>query len=105
MKTGPVTVLRRLRDDCRRGLQHSRLRSLLDAYVDGELTAADRARVTAHLAVCFACSGSAETLHLIKQSLRSRPQRAPADLAQARLRRFGEALTRTHPARDVRKTW
>jgi anti-sigma factor RsiW len=97
--------LRRLCGGCRQGLQHSRLRPLLDAYVDGELTPADRARVTAHLAVCFTCSDSAETLHLIKQSLRSRPQRAPADLAKARLRRFGEALTRTDPARDIQETW
>jgi anti-sigma factor RsiW len=49
---------------------HLRLRSQVDAYVDGELSGARRTRVAAHLAVCWVCSGYAETLRMIKQSLR-----------------------------------
>jgi hypothetical protein len=56
----------------------------------------------AHLATCFACSGTAETLRLIKHSLRTRPQRAPVDLAEARLRRYADRLMRTNPAPPAR---
>ncbi|MBS2963555.1 zf-HC2 domain-containing protein [Actinocrinis puniceicyclus] len=62
---------------CRQRAEHLRLHALVGAYVDGELTGMRRARVAAHLAVCFACSGYAEALRLIKQSLRSSPHRTP----------------------------
>lgn len=55
---------------CRRHAAHLRLRSQVGAYVDGELTGARRARVAAHLAVCRVCAGYAETLRMIKESLR-----------------------------------
>ncbi|NUP46349.1 MAG: zf-HC2 domain-containing protein [Catenulispora sp.] len=67
---------------------------MVGAYLDGELTGADGPRVAAHLAVCWMCSGYAETLRLIKQSLRASPGRTPPDLAETRLRRFAERLTR-----------
>jgi anti-sigma factor RsiW len=105
VNTRPARLVRQLRDGCRHGYQHARLRPLLDAYLDGELSRSDRARVAAHLAACFACSGSVETLRLIKQSLRSRPRRTPADLAEARLRRFGDALIHTDPAPQPEETW
>lgn len=55
---------------CRQHAAHLRLRTQVGAYVDGELTGPQRARVAAHLAACWACSGYAETLRMIKQSLR-----------------------------------
>lgn len=67
-----------------------RLQRQIGAYLDGELSAVRRARVAAHLAVCWACSGYAEALRLIKQSLRTSPRRAPSSLAEARLRRLAE---------------
>jgi hypothetical protein len=53
--------------------------------------------MAAHLAACFTCSGTAETLCLIKHSLRTRPQRTPVDLAEARLHRYADRLMRTDP--------
>lgn len=90
----------RMTQECRHLLEHARLRTLVGPYLDGELTGARRARVAAHLAVCWACSGYAETLRLIKHSLRTLPGRTPPDLAEARLRRFAEHLTPRVPNTD-----
>jgi anti-sigma factor RsiW len=79
-----------------------RLHSHVDAYVDGELTGSKRLRMAAHLAACFTCSGTAETLRLIKHSLGTRPQRTPPDLAEARLRRYANRLIHADPARPAR---
>lgn len=75
---------------CRQWADHMQLRAQVGAYLDGELTGARRARVAAHLAVCWACSGYAQALRLIKQSLRSSLLRTPPSVAEARLRRFAE---------------
>jgi anti-sigma factor RsiW len=86
---------RRLRQtcaECREKIRHLRLRGSLEAYVDGELTGSRRAEVAAHLACCWTCSGYAETLRLIKHSLRTGPRRAPVPLAEVRLRRFADRL-------------
>ncbi|UGY94608.1 anti-sigma factor family protein [Streptomyces gobiensis] len=77
---------------CREKIRHLRLRGDVAAYVDGELTGVHRARVAAHLGRCWSCSGDAESLRLIKTSLRNGPQRAPASLASVRLRRFASRL-------------
>lgn len=64
-------------DRCRQQLGHLRVHGLIDSYVDGELTGPGRLAVAAHLAACWACSGYAETLRLVKHSLRASPRRTP----------------------------
>jgi hypothetical protein len=92
MKT-PVTQLWRQASAARReAVRHVRLRGLVEAYVDGELGRAQRRAVAAHLSECWNCSADAETLTLIKHSLRTGPLRAPASLARHRLRRFALRL-------------
>jgi anti-sigma factor RsiW len=73
-------------------LAHRRMRRAVDAYIDGELDAVEASAVTAHLDECWGCSGEAETLRLIKRSLRARTVRRPADLALARLRLWADHL-------------
>jgi anti-sigma factor RsiW len=75
---------------CWQWADHMQSRAQVGAYLDGELTGARRARVAAHLAACWACSGYAQALRLVTQSLRTRAHRTPPDLAGARLRRFAE---------------
>ncbi|MEU3199384.1 zf-HC2 domain-containing protein [Streptomyces sp. NPDC006996] len=70
-----------------------RLRGDVEAYADGQLTGAHRMRVAAHIACCWACSGTLQLLRLIKASLRHNPQRTPPSLASARVRRFAHQLT------------
>lgn len=69
-----------------------RLRALVEAYVDGELTGPQRRAVATHLTECWNCSADADTLKLIKHSLRTGPLRAPDFLARHRLRRFALRL-------------
>lgn len=71
---------------------HRRMRRDLDAYVDGELPRVRVAVVEAHLNTCWGCSGQADTLRLMKRSLRRLAARRPSDLALARLRRWFEGL-------------
>lgn len=76
----------------REKIRHLRLRGAVGAYADGELNCADRARMATHIACCWSCSGSLETLKLIKASVRGSQKRAPASLASARLHRYAHQL-------------
>ncbi len=68
----------------------------ISAYLDGELSPADAARVEAHLRTCASCSQLAEELTVIARSLRQRPapvmpgdviaDRRPTDTAAAQVR-------------------
>jgi anti-sigma factor RsiW len=71
---------------------HRRMRRDLDAYIDGELPRVRVAAIEAHLEDCWGCSGEADTLRLIKRSLRTLAARRPSDLALARLRRWVEGF-------------
>lgn len=72
---------------------HYRMRRAVDAYIDGELRTPERiAAVHAHLDQCWGCSGYAETLRLVKRSLRRLADRQPTDLTVARLRRWATEL-------------
>lgn len=71
---------------------HHRMRQSIEAYVDGELGAPARAAVEVHLDECWGCSSYAETLQLMKRSLRRVAERRPADLTTARLRRWAGSL-------------
>jgi anti-sigma factor RsiW len=100
MKGLRTTDLRSIWAECRERMRHVRLQGAIDAYVDGELTPARRAQVAAHLACCWACSGYAQTLRLIKASLRRGPDRAPASLSETRLRRFADRLPSSPQIRE-----
>lgn len=73
--------------------RHWLLGRLIGPYVDGELPPRERQAVAAHLRECWRCSGDADAARLIKRSLREAPQRAPASLAEARLRHYAGRLT------------
>ena len=64
---------------------------LVQAYLDGEVGAEQRARVTAHLELCLRCGLDARIYTEIKNALARR--RAPVDeLLVLRLTRFAESL-------------
>lgn len=75
----------------------------VEAYVDGALPPAARARVAAHLRECRACSEDAELLALVKASLRRRPQRV-SSLELARLHRFAQRVA-TGPSAGRWSSW
>ncbi|KNE84294.1 MULTISPECIES: anti-sigma factor family protein [Streptomyces] len=79
--------------ECREMIRHLLLRGDVEAYADGQLTGARRARVAAHIAGCWVCSGSLQLLRLVKASLRHSPRRTPVPLAAARIRRRARRLT------------
>lgn len=65
----------------------------MSAYVDGELEPAQRGAVVCHLADCWDCSSDAETLRLMKHSLRRLGRRRAPELALRRLQRIVVAMT------------
>jgi anti-sigma factor RsiW len=75
-----------------RPLRHRRMRQAVEAYLDGELPAEARAEVARHLAVCWSCNTLADTLRLIKQSLRQRRHRTTPSLSERRLQLFATNL-------------
>ncbi|WP_236244288.1 zf-HC2 domain-containing protein [Streptomyces sp. CC210A] len=97
MKTLPRRRTPGIWSECREKLRHVRLRRSVGPYADGELTGAARARVAAHISRCWVCSGTLQTLRLVKSSLRRGPQRAPASLAAARLHRYAHRLAGSAP--------
>jgi anti-sigma factor RsiW len=97
MKTSGTQLWRQTGAARREAGRHLRLRGLIEPYVDGELTTPQRRTVAAHIARCWTCSTEAETLTLIKHSLRTGPLRAPASLSHHRLRRFALRLSREAP--------
>lgn len=68
--------------------KHRRMRRRVEAYVDGQVGPVDAAEVEGHLRDCWGCSADAETLRLVKQSLRHLGDRIPTHLGAARLRRW-----------------
>jgi anti-sigma factor RsiW len=93
-----------LLDEGRQHVRHLRLAGLVGAFVDGELTDRDLDEVAEHVANCWACSGYAETVRLVKSSLRRRPGRAPAALAERRLLRFAQRLLQHDDEQEQRYT-
>jgi len=61
-------------------MNHETARTRLDALVDGELGAAERAEVQAHVAKCAACRSEAEAL----KRMRAEARALPASLAPGR---------------------
>lgn len=74
-------------------LVHLRLRSMVEAYVDGELDGATARAVRAHLRECWWCSADAQTHRLVRSSLRRR-RGGLSSLPVTRLRRFVRDLER-----------
>jgi anti-sigma factor RsiW len=68
-------------------LRHRRIRQAVSAYVDGELDPVTATAVSAHLRRCWACSGEAELIRMIKRSLHSFASRRRDELAVMRLQR------------------
>lgn len=77
------------------------MRQMVGAYLDDELRGEKQAEVGRHLSVCWECSTLAETVRLIKRSLRQRGDRPARSLDEHRLRQFAESLARerTSPRR------
>ncbi|MGH9268241.1 MAG: zf-HC2 domain-containing protein [Acidimicrobiales bacterium] len=73
--------------------QHRRLSRLVDAWVDGELEAAQSRLLAAHVAECWDCSSAAETTRLVKRALHARARREPPGIAAMHLHRFAASLT------------
>lgn len=53
--------------------RHHRLRELLDAYVDGELSPGELARFESHLATCTGCRAETEQARSVKRTLSGLP--------------------------------
>ena len=58
--------------------RHGRLRELLSAYVDGQVSASEASRVQEHLAACAECRRELEALRATVSLLRSLPQVQPS---------------------------
>ena len=76
--------------------RHLRLRSKVQAYVDGELDEPAARQVRAHLSQCWWCSGDAQTHRLVRVALRRRRDRVPS-LPVERPRRFVRDIDRSQP--------
>ncbi|HEX5334039.1 MAG TPA: zf-HC2 domain-containing protein [Cellulomonas sp.] len=74
-------------------LVHRRLRSMVAAFIDGELDEPTARAVRDHLRGCWWCSADAQTHRLVRASLRRR-RGGPPSLPVARLRRFARGLDR-----------
>jgi hypothetical protein len=68
------------------------MRRAVEAYLDGELQPEAGAQVARHLSICWDCSVIAETLRLLRRSLRHLRDVNPPTVAERRLRRFAEDL-------------
>lgn len=83
-------------------LRHLRLRSKVQAYVDGELDAPAARKVRIHLRECWWCSGDAQTHRLVRAALRRRRDHVTS-LPLARLRRFVRGIDPSRPAAAPQK--
>ncbi len=59
--------------------EHETVNRLLAAYLDGEVTGAERKRVEAHLLTCEQCGGELDTLRRAQEKLRAAFKSATAD--------------------------
>jgi anti-sigma factor RsiW len=74
----------------RRQADCSRIEEVLEAYLDGDLSAVHRDRVTAHFETCRACSAELEEARALRAALRALPQ---MDAPPRVLRAVAEATT------------
>lgn len=84
-------------------LRHHRMRRMVGAYLDGELGGDARAEVARHLSVCWECSTVAETIRLIRRSLRQRGDRSAMSRSERRLRQFAVNLASERTSRPRRR--
>jgi anti-sigma factor RsiW len=79
----------------------------LEAYVDGELAAADATQLEAHIGTCSACAGEAALARQIRAKLRSTPAvQCPDHILAAVERRLASQARDRHPIRQpVRARW
>src|SRR5690625_4827194 len=69
----------------REPLGEHHLSSMLSAYVDGQLTAAEAERVEGHLAVCAECAAAVEEISDVRGMLATPPIIAPSESLLAQL--------------------
>ena len=81
----------------------SHLGHRLSALVDGELSAAERDRVHAHLAACAACRAEANELRALKKRMRGLGEVAPGDALTRRLIGIAEPGDPVPPRRRARR--
>lgn len=75
---------------------------LIDAYLDGDLTAAETSRLEAHLSGCFTCSEELALAKRVKQTLKSFPQQhCPDRVIDAALKEIGDKT----PVAEQRRPW
>lgn len=81
-------------------------RRVLLAALDGEITAAEREALNAHLGACAACRADADETARLHRVLRALPQgtEVPSHLEQAALRRVRGVLVAEAEARDRFRT-
>ena len=81
----------------------SHLGHRLSALVDGELSAAERDRVHAHLAACAACRAEANELRALKKRMGGLGEVAPGDALTRRLVSMAEPGAPLPPRRQARR--
>jgi anti-sigma factor RsiW len=81
----------------------SHLGHRLSALVDGELSAAERDRVHAHLAACAACRAEANELRALKKRMRGLGEATPGDALTRRLIGIAEPGDPVPPRRRARR--
>ncbi|MBV9792427.1 MAG: zf-HC2 domain-containing protein [Actinobacteria bacterium] len=81
----------------------SHLGNRLSALIDGELSAAERDRVHAHLAGCEACRAEANDLRALKKRMRDLDDVLPSDALTRRLTRIAEPGAPVPPRRRARR--
>lgn len=80
------------------GQIHKQVAELLSAYMDGEVTASERALVDAHLVTCSICTHDLETLYYTLNLLRQIPQAVAP-------RPFTLRESDIEPVRPARRAW
>jgi anti-sigma factor RsiW len=81
----------------------SHLGNRLSALIDGELSAAERDRVHAHLAGCEACRAEANDLRALKRRIRDLDDVHPSAALTRRLTSIGEPGAPVPPRRRARR--
>lgn len=75
---------------------------LIDAYLDGDITAAETSKLEAHLSDCFTCKEELALAKRVKQTLRSLPQQhCPDRVIDATLEEMGDKT----PVAERRRPW
>jgi anti-sigma factor RsiW len=78
---------------------HDEIRAQLAAYSGGDLTAAERSRVEAHLSACAACRVELADLETVHRLLHTTPQEEPPPWLTTRI------MARVHEQQQEKRSW